>query len=109
MANKILTTVEEVAALSEGTVVQDAQGDVCLAYYGPDEAEYRWETFGETDRYQNSWLSLPATVLYDPEYTENRICTHCKTPIYKSRGRWYHKSDDNLFCMTPLQATPEES
>jgi hypothetical protein len=113
---KILTTLEQVAALPVGTVVIDNQADVAEAMFHPTHPQnpiVRWQVPGDTAHYADNWLSLPVTVLYTPEEPSSDeaavTCSHCKTPIYLSLGRWYHESDDNLFCMTPLQATPEET
>lgn len=64
---KILTTLEQVAALPVGTVVIDDQADVAQAVYEPNaRSNRRWWTINDTEGYLDNWLSLPVTVLYFP-------------------------------------------
>jgi len=74
MANKILaagfrpparvvTTVEELDALPEGTVIRDREGTVAESWDGV------WHS-SEGGCYGHEILALPATVLYEPEEDE---------------------------------------
>lgn len=58
---RVVSTVEEVMALPEGTVLLDNVGDVQLKV-----ADGGWEHSGMVGKWSSSWSSLPATVLYIP-------------------------------------------
>lgn len=71
-----VTTVEELDALPDGTIIRDALGDTWTLYEGLDDGidpddptNYRW-AIGLNGNYPTYVTALPATVLYEPEEGE---------------------------------------
>lgn len=73
---RVVTTVEELDALPEGTVIQDILGATWTLYEGIDDGidpydptNYHW-AIGINGNYATWATDLPATVLYEPEEGE---------------------------------------
>lgn len=60
---RTVTTVEELDALAEGTVIRDSEGTVA------ENGDGAWHST-DGDRYWHEILALPATVLYEPKEGE---------------------------------------
>jgi hypothetical protein len=67
---RTITTVEELDALPEKSVIRDADGSVYEAFeaWNRDESSYgiQWLETGTSWRAEMAEIALPATVLYEP-------------------------------------------
>lgn len=73
---RVVTTVEELDALPDGTVIRDVFGETWTLYEGLDDGidpddptNYRW-AIGLNGNFPTYVTDLPATVLYEPKEGE---------------------------------------
>jgi hypothetical protein len=64
-APRVVTTVEELDALPEGSVVNSSSGDVFLQGFATDFGS--WEAVGDDRSWDTRNIALPALVLFTPD------------------------------------------